>query len=144
MNALHQIKAANAAATAIIQTFVAGHADTPDAVALRTEELEKMSKKELIAHVLVLEKPKTEGGIKIEQVAKAILESPECAMLTYEQIAGMIVAVVPDAKTSSKSIASYASKRKDEWAIVPRVRAKFSMGDLLGMVGETTAQAVNQ
>jgi DNA polymerase III psi subunit len=156
MNAIQKIQAANVAANSIIGNLVGGAASAPDAVEARRAELlahldEKSTKAELLAKVqeltemvLVAEKIKPEGGVKIETVAKALLESVECACLTYEQIAGLITASVPESKTSSKSIASYVSKHKEgenAWHVVNRDRIKLDMASLLAII--PTANVVN-
>ena len=133
MNAIEKIKAAQVAATSILEGFVSKHDQTPDAVEARKTELTAMKKDELIELILGLEKPKTENVVKVEDVAKAILESPDCAVLTYEQIAGLITGSFPDRNTSGKSIGSYASKRKAEWNITPREKVKIDIATLMAV-----------
>jgi hypothetical protein len=43
------------------------------------------------------------------------------------------VQTMPEAKTTNKSVASYASKKKAEWPIVPRQKLQLSTDDLLAM-----------
>lgn len=132
MNAIEKIRAAQTAATTIIQGFVSAHEGTPDAIEARKAELLGMKKDELVELILGHEKPKN-VGVKVEDVAKAILESPECACLTYDQIAGLVTGAFPDRNTSGKSIASYASKRKDEWSIVGREKVKLDIASIMAM-----------
>lgn len=113
-----------------VNSFTTGVETDEVVVKARTEELNKLDKKELIAHVLELEKPKAESTVRVEDVARAILTDPDCALLNYEQIAAVIANGL-GGKTSSKSIASYASKKKEEWDIVPRSKFKVSVEDLL-------------
>lgn len=161
MNAVEKIRAANSAALRIIGQHVEGANAAPDAVALRKaellagtptlEELLALNKTDMVAAIpglfnkvnelvdliVGLEKPKTEGGVKIEVIAKALLEEPACAILTYDQIAGMITTAVSDSKTSQKSIASYVSKHKEDWNVVPRERFKPDMASLLAIIPQS-------
>lgn len=134
MNALQKIQTAQAAAKSIIDNFKATVDSTPSATEARTEELKTMKKDDLIALILNLEAPKADKGIKVEEVAKALMESAECACLTWGDIADLIVTSGLGEKTSAASIASYASKRKDEWNIVGREKLRFSATDLLAAV----------
>lgn len=98
-----------------IETFT-GNADS---VEKRREDLLKLSKEELVE---ILLKQIKVTDIKIEDVAKVILEDPDCAWLDYSQIAEAICVAIPSAKTSNKSLASYASKnpRDKGWNVVGR------------------------
>lgn len=135
MNTIEQLKEASRRGQEIIAEFTAKNTGAPDVVAARTEELEKLSKKELVAMVVALEKPKSEKPFKVEDIAKALLEEPACSIFTYEQIAGLIHQAIPEGKTSSKSIASYASKHKSEWTIVPREKFQLDPTQLLAVNG---------
>lgn len=86
------------------------------------EELLKLTKEELVDMLLKHIKTK---DVKIEDVAKAILEDADCAWLDYTQIAEAICAAFPTAKTSNKSLASYASKNPVEkgWNVAKRKTA---------------------
>jgi hypothetical protein len=134
MNALTKIRAAQTAAQAIIASFNDAQANTPDAVEARKVELSTMKKDELVAHILELEKPKSDNKVKVEDVAKALMESPECATLTWGDVADLICASGFGEKTSQASISSYASKRKADWNIVPREKLRFNAADLLAAV----------
>ena len=131
MSGIEKIKIASAKAEEIVTSFT-GHV-AEDAVAVRAQELHAMKKDELIQHILELEKPKSKDGITVEQVARKFMEAPELALFNWAQIASLVHRVLPASKTSSKSIASYASKRKDEWAIVPREKFSFDPAELAGM-----------
>lgn len=135
MNALEKIKSAQSAAQVIVAGFQGELANAPDAVEARKAELSTLKKDELIARILELEKPKGEAKVKVEDVARALMESTECAVLTWSDIAEVIQASGFGEKTSGASIASYASKRKDEWNIVPRERLKFNAADLMAAAG---------
>jgi hypothetical protein len=142
MNALEKIRSAQAAAKAIIAGFTA--AQPADAVEARKTaliaELEGMKSADkieaLIAKILVLEAPKADSKVKVEDVAKALMESPECATLTWADVAELIQTAGFGEKTSQASISSYASKRKADWAIVPREKLRFNAADLLAAVGQ--------
>ena len=134
MNALEKIRAAQTAAQAIIASFTA--AQPVDAVETRRAELSTMKKDEIIALVLELEKPKADTKIKVEDVAKALMESPDCATLSWGDVADLICAAGLGEKTSQASISSYASKRKGDWNIVPREKLRFNAADLLAAVGQ--------
>jgi len=132
MNALSKIRAAQVAATAIIASFTA--AQPVDAVDTRTEELKALKKDDLIARILELEKPKADHKVKVEDVARSLMECPECATLTWSDVADLITSNGFGEKTSTASISSYASKRKADWNIIPREKLKFNAADLLAAV----------
>lgn len=132
MNALSKIRAAQLAAQTIIASF---QNEVPaDAVEVRTEELKSLKKDELIARIIELEKPKADTKVKVEDVARALMENTDCATLTWSDVADLIQSSGFGEKTSAASIASYASKKKAEWAIVPREKLKFNAADLLAAV----------
>ena len=149
MNALTKIKAAQVAAQAIIESFKANASDAPDAAEVRKAELlvevEGMNKGDSIAHliakIVTLEAPKSDAKVKTEDVAKALMESTECACLTWGDIASLIQSAGLGEKTSAASISSYASKRKADWNIVPREKMRFNSADLLAA---SELVAVNQ
>lgn len=137
MTQIDKIKAASTAAEGIIAAFT-GHV-AEDAVEVRKaallSELEGMNKADAIAHlvakVVELEKPKTKDGLTVETVARKFMEAPELSLFTWPQIALLVKRVLPEANTSSKSIASYASKRKEEWNIAPREKFTFDPADFM-------------
>lgn len=139
MNALEKIKAAHAAAQAIIAGFKQIVGDQPDVVeARRTALLEEVASMKngdkvdhLIAKIITLEAPKSENKVKVEDIAKALMESPECAILNWADVADIIVASGLGEKTSQASISSYASKKKGDWNIAPREKMSFKSADLL-------------
>lgn len=143
MTQLDKIRSASVVAEGIIASFT-GHV-AEDAVAVRTaallEEVNGLNKADAItlltAKIVELEKPKTKDGITVESVARKFMEAPELALFTWPQIALLVKRVLPEANTSSKSIASYASKRKEEWSIVARDKFNFDPADFM-------AQAANQ
>lgn len=87
----------------------------------REAELSKLTKAELVALVLKAEAPKVARGTSVQDVARAILTDPELIACTYEEIAGACRLLVPGAQTSSKSIASYVSKKRVEWSLPERI-----------------------
>lgn len=141
MSQLDKIKSASQVAETIIASFT-GHVPE-DAAAARTAaliaEVSSMNKADAIAHlvskVVELEKPKAAKDLTVETVARKFMEAPELALFTWPQIACLVKRVLPEANTSSKSIASYASKRKDEWAIVAREKFNLDPADFMSQVG---------
>lgn len=136
MNQIEKLQNANKAAKLIIAGFIATAEATPDVIAARTEELDKMSKKDLVALVLQLEKPKVDKSVKVEDVVKALLTAPECAIFNYETIASLVVQAIPDAKTSQKTVASYASKKNEEWGVIKRERFQIDPTEYMKLVTE--------
>ena len=134
MNALQKIQAAQIAAQAIVTQFQGEAAVVPNVVEARTEELKTLKKDELIALIIGLEKPKADHKVKVEDVAKALMASEDCAVLTWGDMAELIQTSGLGEKTSAASIASYASKRKEEWTIIPREKLRFNAADLLAAV----------
>ncbi len=133
---IEQLKSASQKVQEIVEHFLGMSEGTPDAVAERTAELEAMNKADLIALVVSLEKTKTERAFTTADVVKTILEEPACAILTYEQIAERVRAVMgPESKTSVKTVASYASKNKDDWNVVPRQKLTLTTEEVLGLAG---------
>jgi hypothetical protein len=132
-NALDTIRAAQKAATQIIAKFAQTVSDAPDVVAARKAELVGLKRDQLIDMIVKLEAPKAEITVKVEEIVKSLLEEPACACLTYEQLAGLITAEFVDRNTSGKSVASYASKKKEAWHIVPRAKVKLDMASLLAL-----------
>lgn len=131
MSGIESIKLASHKAEEIIAEF-SGHV-AADAVEVRKTELSSLKKDELIARILELEKPKTKDGLTVETVARKFMEAPELALFNWNQIAMLVKRVLPDANTSSKSIASYASKRKEDWAIVQREKFTFDPAELMAV-----------
>lgn len=138
VNSLDQLRLASTTAKSIIDGFIGKQSNAPDVVAARTEELKAMKKEDIIALVIELEKPKVDRPFKTEDVVKALLESPECACFNYEQIAALVQQAMPGAKTSSKSVASYASKKKDVWNVVKREKIVLDPAAVLAMQGTGT------
>lgn len=111
-----------------------GHIDNmlglSDSVEKRREELMKLNKAELVELVL---KSTTVQSVKIEDIAKLILEDPDCAWLDWNTIAEAICSKVNGAKTTHKSLASYASKnpREKGWDVVARKSQKERTNELM-------------
>jgi hypothetical protein len=139
MSTIDQLKTASTTAEGIIASFTGVVAE--DAVATRTaallEEVAAIPKAEkleyLIAKIVELEKPKSKDGITVETVARKFMEAPELSLFNWAQIALLVKRVLPEANTSSKSIASYASKRKEEWAIVAREKFSIDPAELMNL-----------
>ena len=91
-----------------------------EAVEARTIELTKLTKDELVAHIIAQESNKKTGTV--QELAKAILKDEDMIAANYDVIASAIREIMPDAKTSSKSIASYVSKKREEWELPQRIR----------------------
>ncbi len=94
--------------------------DSEEGLTQRTQELEKLNKAELVE--LIISKEKEKRTDTVQELAKAILKDPELIAADYEMIASAIREIKPEAKTSSKSIASYVSKKRDEWDLPQRIR----------------------
>ena len=94
--------------------------DTEAALEAERDTLHKMTKDELVA--LILESKKEKRTDTVQDLAKAILKDEEFIAASYDVIAEAIRVIKPEAKTSSKSIASYVSKKRDEWELPPRIR----------------------
>ena len=94
--------------------------NTEDAIEAKRKELHELKKDDLIE--MILESQRTKKGDTVQDLARAILSDEEMIAADYETIAAAIREMRPDAKTSSKSIASYVSKKRDEWALPPRIR----------------------
>lgn len=111
-----------------------GHIDNllgqSDSVEKRREELLKLSIEELVELVL---QSTTVQSVKIEDIAKVILEDPDCAWLDWSTIAEAICTKVKGAKTTHKSLASYASKNPKEkgWDVIPRKSQKERTNELM-------------
>lgn len=131
MSGIEKIKIASHTAEEIVASFTGNVAE--DAVAVRTHELQALKKDDLIARILELEKPKNKDGLTVETVARRFMEAPELALFTWPQIAQLVHKVLPESKTSAKSIASYASKRKEDWNIAPREKFTFDPSELSAM-----------
>ena len=101
--------------------------------AKREAELKKLNKDQLIDLILGTEKF---TDVKIEDMVKLVLEDPRCAWLDYETIANLVKDSVPSAKTSNKSIASYASKYPAQkgWTVIPRKSATERTAAIMSLV----------
>ena len=100
----------------IVSKYSAFEAEVEDPRA----ELEKLTKAELIEKVIELSRNKRTDTV--QELARAILSDEDLLAADYETIAQAIRAIKPEAKTSAKSIASYVSKKREEWNLPPRIR----------------------
>jgi len=82
-------------------------------------ELLKLSKQQLAEQLL---QAKAHRSGTVQELAKAILQDEDLVAASYETIADAIKEMMPSAKTSSKSIASYVSKKREEWELPDRIR----------------------
>lgn len=96
----------------------------------RESELGKLNKTELTAIIINLEAKGKRTGTTVQDIAKAMLKDEGCLAVNYDTIAEACRILIPGAKTSSKSIASYMSKKREEWNLpirfmirTPRVKA---------------------
>ena len=94
--------------------------DTEAALEAKRTELHKLNKDELVD--MILESQKEKRTDTVQDLAKAILKDEEFIAASYDTIAEAIRIIKPEAKTSSKSIASYVSKKREEWDLPPRIR----------------------
>jgi len=116
---MERLKNAAIAAQELVASFQ--ETDSPE------EELMALTKEELVARLLALQ---SSSGLTVAQVIRRFLEEPKCALLNYEQIAILVQQVLPTAKTTSKTVASYASKQKEAWNIVPREKFQIDFTGL--------------
>jgi len=100
----------------IVEKYQGVDLDNPEA---RKEELMKSTKEELVAKIIELE---TNKSGTVQELAKAILKDEKFIAADYGMIAEAIRQIMPEAKTTSKSIASYVSKKKEEWELPRRIR----------------------
>lgn len=92
-------------------------------------ELTKLDKKALIDQLMTYQKAEK---ITVESVVKRIMEDPECAWLTWGEIASK-VSIALGSKTTDKCLASYASKKK-EWNTVTRRSQADRQAALMSLV----------
>lgn len=123
-----------AIALAKAQSHIEAAIPTTDTKENKRKVYEKLTKAALID--MLLENEKFEA-VKIEDIARPILEDPECAWLDYATIAGLIRSAISGAKTSDKSIASYASKYPTAkgWEVKPRKSASARNAELMKIIG---------
>lgn len=86
----------------------------------READLTKLTKAEIVAIVINLEAKGKRTGTTVQDVARAMLSDEECLAVNYDTIAEACRILIPGAKTSSKSIASYVSKKREEWGLPVR------------------------
>ncbi len=86
----------------------------------READLTKLNKAELVAHIISLEAKGKRTGTTVQDIARAMLTDEDCLAVNYETIAEACRILIPGAKTSSKSIASYVSKKREEWKLPVR------------------------
>jgi len=94
--------------------------DNEEALEAEKSNLMTHTKDELVLMILASKKEKRTDTV--QDLARAILSDEEYIAATYDTIAEAIRIIKPEAKTSSKSIASYVSKKRDEWDLPQRIR----------------------
>ena len=94
--------------------------DSEEGHEARVAELSALTKSDLVD--LIISKEKEKRTDTVQELAKAILKDEDFIAASYETIAEAIRVIKPEAKTSSKSIASYVSKKREEWDLPPRIR----------------------
>jgi len=82
-------------------------------------ELMKLTKDELADKLM---QATSHRSGTVQELAKAILQDEDMIAANYTVIADAIKVMMPSAKTSSKSIASYVSKKREEWNLPDRIR----------------------
>ena len=103
-----------------IAASLSGGSSKEDYAKEREVELHAMTKNQLIAFIIDLEyKPGTK--VKVADIAKLILKDEEFLTASHDTVAQAVKALVPDANTSSKSIATYVSKQSEEWGLPDRI-----------------------
>lgn len=105
--------------------------EVTDKVEERREELLSMTHEEVVELLIKAEKVKTEKPFTIEAIARPLLECPELAIFTYDQIAAVVRKHAPEAKTTAKGIASYVTNHKEDWNVVPRERFKVDVMEMV-------------
>lgn len=116
---MEKLRNAAKKAQELVESF--NNLDSPE------EELMKLTKEELVKRLVAVQ---TSTGLTVATVIQRFLEEPDCALLNYEQIATLVHQVLPEARTSSKTVASYASKQKDAWNIVKREKFEIDLTTL--------------
>ena len=91
------------------------------------EELLALDKEELVARLLAYQ---STTDLTVATVIRRFLEDPRCALLNYTQVATLVQQVLPSSKTTSKTVASYASKQREVWNIVPREKFTIDFNTL--------------
>ena len=103
------------------ETLVVAEGETQEVdTSAREDELTKLTKAELVEMIIGLESKGKRTGTTVQDIAKAMLKDEECLAVNYETIAEACRILIPGAKTSAKSIASYVSKKRDEWDLPVR------------------------
>ena len=100
----------------IVAKYQGADLDNPEA---QKEALMKLTKEELVDKLM---EAQAHRSGTVQELAKAILKDEEFVAASYDTIADAIKELKPEAKTSAKSIASYVSKKKEEWQLPPRIR----------------------
>ena len=106
-------------ANAVVLEMTGGDA----ALTAERDRLTKLTTEELIEELLAL-KFKKSKDVKVVDLAYAIMCTPECAALSYDMIASVILKHRPG-KTNANNISWYASKALEKgYDTVPRISQK--------------------
>lgn len=100
----------------IVSKYQGVELDNPEA---QKEALMKLTKEQLVDQLM---EAQAHRSGTVQELAKAILKDEELVAASYDTIASAIREIMPEAKTSAKSIASYVSKKKEDWGLPPRIR----------------------
>ncbi len=107
----------------------------------RIGELEKLNKAGLIELIVGLEAKGKRTGTTVQDIARAMLTDKDCLATNYETIAEACRILIPGAKTSSKSIASYVSKKREEWDLPTRYMIRTPKAKVVAEPVEDTEEA---
>jgi len=91
-----------------------------DSIATRIEELNNLEHQELVDMIISYERRKT-TGIGVGELARAILTDEDFITLSNGDVADVCRQLIPGSHTSHKSIASYVSKKREEWNLPTRI-----------------------
>ncbi len=127
---MNKIIAAHQAMQKHIETALKGQQSVENLIA----EYMKLDKKTLAT--MLAEKQKL-GVITVESVCKPIMEDPNCAWLTWGEVASAVSKAM-NSDTSVKSISSYASKnpKTKNWIIPARKSAAERSEELMKLANQ--------
>ena len=94
-----------------------------EAQANRLAELMKLKKEDLANMIMSYENRKT-GGMKVGDLAKMILQDEEFITASHADVAEAVRELIPGSNCSHKSIATYVSKKREEWNLPARIQIR--------------------
>jgi len=95
-----------------------------DSLDARRSELTELTHEELVEMIISFEKRNTNKGVGVGDLARAILQHPDYITLSNGEVAEVCRELIPGSQTSHKSIASYVSKKREEWALPDRIQVR--------------------